>query len=1558
MAFDIPIEMGIGMAIKDGYMYVLAKGGIFKIASNGDTEVYTDGNGWGQFQDDVDGTIGINGTARFTSYGNSFKLGPDGNFYFSSKDRTRIRRMTSNRIDVWAGSLNSELSTIANDATLVNATFGEVGDYAWESNGKMWVTDGIASGFGFLKNIVNGNVTTVLGRPLSNPQAEVPIALTEYDYDLTTYVSTEDMTPHPGVSNIHPSNITQPDMPILSISSLDGNVEFGGQYAQQIFIISAVDAEGIEFACSDVQVITNVNNGNYQKQIHFVFPTPPASAVAWRIYDLSLASDPNLMEGQIFKNRKWGSAVINISKGLCVDNDDNLYIGAYGGGVWHFDTTTNRLAQVIRMINNYAGVFDNAFANGICNADLPSVVTFVSNYAVAEYPYNIMLTSIDANGVESIGVKSSIQTQYPLSITTPALPNGAVAFGLYYNQIEYGGEYNNKFNVTKTVLPNQTYDFSVLLGEGFENIGGDYTQTNGKIAAVDCWGLMWHTPSSKLWVVDQGCDRIIEYDPATTWCKNLVGPGAGPVDVINEPWSATRSGVLPNINNGTGDDFGPRAGINMPAYVIPGFNTNEFFVSTWTFSIIKKINAAIQSTVVPNIPKTGQLNDEVLVLNQELVSAIILNDRVFGFDTVWISNVEYYVGRYRGYTYTLAPGESVEVRIKYLSNSSIRFQFLSDGNDIGQPGKITDSDHQIINQTQITNNDSVPHPFTLNIHTANGYPGRFSLKMFSTPVVTLTPSDDQTINPNETLQITASSPVTWFVNDIENGNDETGRITTSGNIATYTAPNFEFSAWIRVVSKIDDFTSSGIYVNVVSGVSEVTSIDLNYTNDSVVRYGGTKDIGISIGYTGNPSLDIYWTVDGVLNGSASVGLISGSGDTVTYQALDIPSGVHMIMAQSVSNPSITATAHIYVGSARQITGIAFDKNHFNVSIDNTVEVTPIFSGNGDLSSATATFYVDGIENGNSSIGTIVAENGGFFYYPTTIGSYTIQAKSNDDPTLIATCYPTVVSSSNHVDSVSLSYTNLTVDPSSSNSLSATVNYTGVEDGSVTWTSNGPTINGTGNYITFTAPSTPGDYWVKATSYADSSVSNTCNVHVRSISATPVSITTTSLAIGSGGNVTFGALLNGSPSSAVDWAVDGHAGGNATVGYITTGGVYTCPSVSVPTYRTITATSQADSSVGQIRIATVISNVRTALNPSGDTTGFTDRSNIKNALDNAGSGIVQLHNTGTWYIKTQYNDGAGTEWHNGIYLNANNTLLCDPGVTIITPRQTVFGAYSLIAMEEINTTLVGGTTVGDRALRTEVVNDNDGSDQGSGQGLSIYDFENGNGVIMSNCDGPFLVIGHHASEHCNDGCYVTNGGPPANNFTILDSIFHHNRRQGVSIVAGSHGLLDNVTMSGTQGQDPGCGIDFEPNTENINDITLKNCHIFDNMGGGIVGGSTHAKVSNIYLLNCDIHDNGGEDYGVGGIAANDGANNWTVDGCDIYSNRGYNDNYWGGIMFHEASNMTVTNNNVHDNLNGGITMYNCAHSAFDFTGSQSHASGNTTSGNTGSNTSYDSTVTVS
>jgi len=108
----------------------------------------------------------------------------------------------------------------------------------------------------------------------------------------------------------------------------------------------------------------------------------------------------------------------------------------------------------------------------------------------------------------------------------------------------------------------------------------------------------------------------------------------------------------------------------------------------------------------------------------------------------------------------------------------------------------------------------------------------------------------------------------------------------------------------------------------------------------------------------------------------------------------------------------------------------------------------------------------------------------------------------------------------------------------------------------------------------------------------------------------VTVTATSNSVLLGNSVTFSANVTNTADTTVSWSVSGVAGGNASVGTITSAGVYTAP-IDLPSSATVqvTATSHADASKSGSASLMITSDIALALAPNpasvdlGATQGF-------------------------------------------------------------------------------------------------------------------------------------------------------------------------------------------------------------------------------------------------------------------------------------------------------------------------------------------------------------------
>jgi hypothetical protein len=225
--------------------------------------------------------------------------------------------------------------------------------------------------------------------------------------------------------------------------------------------------------------------------------------------------------------------------------------------------------------------------------------------------------------------------------------------------------------------------------------------------------------------------------------------------------------------------------------------------------------------------------------------------------------------------------------------------------------------------------------------------------------------------PSTTQQFTASiqgfsnTAVTWSVDSVGGGNATVGTITTTG---AYTAPAATGSHTITATSTAD--TSATASASVVVSTISVTP------STATVIASNTQQFTANIPGATNPSLT--WSVDGTVGGNlTTVGQISTAG---LYTA-PAQSGSHTITAASSSNPSFNATATVNVFVFTISPTSAFlapsGKQQFTASIQG-------------LTNTSVTWSVDGVANGNASVGTVV---NGLYTAPSTSGSHTVSATS-------------------------------------------------------------------------------------------------------------------------------------------------------------------------------------------------------------------------------------------------------------------------------------------------------------------------------------------------------------------------------------------------------------------------------------------------------------------------------------------------------------------------------------------------------------------------------------
>lgn len=141
----------------------------------------------------------------------------------------------------------------------------------------------------------------------------------------------------------------------------------------------------------------------------------------------------------------------------------------------------------------------------------------------------------------------------------------------------------------------------------------------------------------------------------------------------------------------------------------------------------------------------------------------------------------------------------------------------------------------------------------------------------------------------------------------------------------------------------------------------------------------------------------------------------------------------------------------------------------------------------------------------------------------------------------------------------------------------------------TWSVSGGSSNGTINASTglYTPPSSvpsPATVTITATDAAATSENGNATITITAMQG--VTVSPAALAVPAGTSETFTAIVSGNPATPT-WQVNGVAGGNASVGTITAGGVYTAP-LTPPPGGSVTITAVNGSSTGTATAAIVFS----------------------------------------------------------------------------------------------------------------------------------------------------------------------------------------------------------------------------------------------------------------------------------------------------------------------------------------------------------------------------------
>lgn len=244
-----------------------------------------------------------------------------------------------------------------------------------------------------------------------------------------------------------------------------------------------------------------------------------------------------------------------------------------------------------------------------------------------------------------------------------------------------------------------------------------------------------------------------------------------------------------------------------------------------------------------------------------------------------------------------------------------------------------------------------------------------------------------------------------------------------------------------------------------------------------------------------------------------------------------------------------------------------------------------------LSPNTVTWSVNGVPGGDATFGTISAS--GLYAAPTTIpaaNTVAIRATSTAYPDKWAEATLTITQPAVQVWSTSPSSV-----PAGAN-FTISLNGSNFHAGSVVHLNGAPLpttyFSATKVTATSSAPAALAGTVAKITvvnTGLGGTTSGAVNLNITAAVVIPVVVTVapSTTAANTGGVQQFTHTVTGAANTAVTWSVNNIAGGNATVGTITAGGLYTAPaSVPAPATVAVRATSVADPSKSAVANLTI------------------------------------------------------------------------------------------------------------------------------------------------------------------------------------------------------------------------------------------------------------------------------------------------------------------------------------------------------------------------------------
>ena len=427
----------------------------------------------------------------------------------------------------------------------------------------------------------------------------------------------------------------------------------------------------------------------------------------------------------------------------------------------------------------------------------------------------------------------------------------------------------------------------------------------------------------------------------------------------------------------------------------------------------------------------------------------------------------------------------------------------------------------------------------------------------------------QTQQFSTTVTGTANTAVTFTLSGANCSGATCGTITAGGlYTAPLTPPSPNNTVSVTATSVADNTKTATATVTVTPSVS-VTITPLTAFLNTLQMQQFTATV------TGTMNTAVTWSVNGVVGGDVTAGMISLSGQYTAPASTPTPATV-TVTATSAFDTTKSAAAMVTITTPAVGVLVTVFPQSKNLPAGRTQQFRAhvIRSNN-----PTVTWAVNGIAGGNAMVGTIDAT--GLYTPPAAPAALPmaimVRATSQADPTASMTVNATVV-------------VNVVVSPASAKILAGqsqqfTAAVSGTATTTVTWAVNGVaggnaavgTINAAGLYTVPAALAPPGMFTISATSTVDGTEPGIATLMTL---ARITEIGPRNAQVLPGGRMLFQSAPSIYPppitnQALIDWSVGGIIGGNATVGTITPAGVYTAPQTAATTTVTVRVASTVD-----------------------------------------------------------------------------------------------------------------------------------------------------------------------------------------------------------------------------------------------------------------------------------------------------------------------------------------------------------------------------------------------